>query len=383
MTKPATRRSAALFLFLSAAGCREHGARPVADKSARAGPPREVALATARVWSAPDVPPEKVDFSRNTPGPGTLDPASDVDCDFVVKQMSGTTPKFHCTLPDGSTIKVKYGASNPEVPAEVAASRLMAALGFAVDRMMLVHSVRCRGCPPLPALALDCLKDGAPRWLCLRGSSPTQVRTFNEVMIERPFEGKRIAGKDDEGWAWFELDKIDPEAGGADRTEIDALRLMAVLLGHWDNKGSNQRLVCPTGEERPDGSCRAPVAALHDLGATFGPLKLELPNWTQVPMWADAAACRVSMATLPYKGGTFPDHRISEEGRTFALKLLRPLSPSQLDTLFEASGFRRYPHVTAAAYHPQAWTDVFMAKVDRIAAAGPCPSAAELRARGE
>jgi hypothetical protein len=209
------------------------------------------------------------------------------------------------------------------------------------------------------------------------------VGIFKEVMIERPFEGTRIEQTDDQGWSWYELDKIDPKRGGASRTEVDALRLMAVLLAHWDNKGPNQRLVCPPGQEGPDGSCRAPVAVLHDLGATFGPLKADLPNWKLAPMWADAAACRVSMATLPYKGGTFPDHRISEEGRALALKLLRTLSPSQLNTLFEASGFSRFPHVMAAAREPQSWTDVFLAKVDQIAAAGPCLPAADLHARGE
>jgi hypothetical protein len=376
-------RSAALFLVLSAAGCRDHAGPAKGPPATTGESKRDAALAAARVWSVPQVPPGKVDFSRNTPGPGTLDPASDVDCEFVLKPFAGTSPKFFCKLPDGGTIKVKYGANNPEVPAEVAASRLMAALGFAVDRMMLVHSVRCKGCPPVPALALECLQKGAPASTCLQGTSPTHVGIFKEVMIERPFEGTRIEQTDDQGWSWYELDKIDPKRGGASRTEVDALRLMAVLLAHWDNKGPNQRLVCPPGQEGPDGSCRAPVAVLHDLGATFGPLKADLPNWKLAPMWADAAACRVSMATLPYKGGTFPDHRISEEGRALALKLLRTLSPSQLNTLFEASGFSRFPHVMAAAREPQSWTDVFLAKVDQIAAAGPCLPAADLHARGE
>ena len=100
-------------------------------------------------------------------------------------------------------------------------------------------------------------------------------------------------------------------------------------------------------------------------------------------MWGDAAGCRVTMATLPYKGSTFPEHRISEEGRAFALTLLRALSASQLTTLFDAAGFGRFPHVLAAAHDPGSWTDVFLAKVDQIAAAGPCASAADLRARRE
>jgi hypothetical protein len=359
---------------MTAAACRDHSPPRAADALPTSSN-RDKALAAAHVWSPPAVPPGMVDFSRNTPGPGMFDPASDVDCTFALQPVGGTSPKFHCRLPDGSTIKVKYGSTNPEVPAEVAASRLMAALGFAVDRLMLVHSVRCRGCPPLPALALDCLKKGVPAATCLQGTSPTEVRTFNTVMIERQFEGRPIEDKDDQGWAWFELDKIDPNRGGASRTEVDALRLMAVLLAHWDNKAENQRLVCPPGRERSDGSCRAPVAVVHDLGATFGPLKADLQTWKGVPIWEDAATCRVSMSTLPYNGSTFAARQISEGGRQLAVRLLRSLTPEQLNTLFEASGMSRFPHILAAARQPQAWTDVFLAKVDQIAAAGPCPSA--------
>ena len=117
---------------------------------------------------------------------------------------------------------------------------------------------------------------------------------------------------------------------------------MAVLLAHWDNKGPNQKLLCPSGKAQPDGSCRAPMAIIRDLGATFGPNRVDLVNWTKVPMWVDPAACRVSMKGLPFDGATFPDLQISEGGRQFALKLLRQLTPPQLNTLFEASGLTAF-----------------------------------------
>ena len=79
------------------------------------------------------------------------------------------------------------------------------------------------------------------------------------------------------------------------------------------------------------------------------------------------------MKALPYDGATFKDVQISEAGRQFALRLLRPLSAEQLNTLFEASGVTAFPHVLAAARQPQAWTAVFLSKVDEIANAGPCP----------
>jgi hypothetical protein len=249
----------------------------------------------------------------------------------------------------------------------------MHALGFFVDRMMLVRSVRCRGCPPFPAQALACIEKSGVESVCLQGASRDGVRTFERALIERPFEGKKIEASDDEGWSWFELERIDPRAGGSPRAHVDALRLVVLVLAHWDNKASNQRLVCPERSLAPNGSCRAPAAVVHDLGATFGPLKADLQNWRQAPIWADAAACRLTMASLPYKGGTFGEPQVTEEGRALAVKLLRMISPAQLNTLFDASGFTTFPHVLAAARDPQAWTDAFVAKVDEIAAAGPCP----------
>ena len=74
------------------------------------------------------------------------------------------------------------------------------------------------------------------------------------------------------------------------------------------------------------------------------------------------------------RSSTFADVQISEAGRTLTVKLLRMLSESQLDALFESSGFSTFPHVLAEARNPQAWTRVFLAKVDEIASAGPCPS---------
>ena len=364
--------TSAWILALAVISCRDRPERKSADPPPAVVSQRDAALAAARVRAEPPIAPGSVDFSANTPGSGMFDPSADIDCTFSLEPIGGTSPKFYCTTADGDHLKVKYGESNPEVPAEVAASRLMSAFGFFVDRMMLVHSVRCTGCPPLPKLALDCLKTRTPAAVCLQGTSSTSVRTFDRVMIERPFEGRKIEATDDQGWSWYELEKVDAAKGGSSRTDVDALRVMAVLLAHWDNKGENQRLSCAPGADRPDGGCSSPRAVLHDLGATFGPLKADLQNWRHAPIWADARACRLTMSTLPYKGSTFADTTITEAGRQLALRLLRAITPTQLNTLFEASGFSTFPHVLAAAREPQAWTDVFLGKVDEIGSGGPC-----------
>jgi hypothetical protein len=364
-------------MVFAAAACRENRRAPDERGNPEASgitpAQRDAALARARVWLAPKVPTASADLSLNPQGPDAFDPAADVECTFKAKKAGGTTPKFYCALASGEVVKVKYGEPNGEIPSEIAATRLLSALGFPTDRMYRVRSVRCRGCPPLPQQALQCLAEGAPETVCLQGASDSRVVTFAHAAIERPFPGRKIEAADDQGWVWYELEKIDPARGGSPLAEVDALRLMAIVIAHWDNKGANQRLVCPDGQARPDGSCAQPLAIIQDLGAAFGPHRMDLQNWRRVPVWTDPRACQVSMATLPFRGATFADRQISEAGRQFALKLLRALSPSQLNTLFEAAGVTSFNHVLTEAHQPQAWTDAFLAKVDAIAAAGPCP----------
>ncbi len=344
---------------------------------------REAALAAARVWHHPATPIAKADLGANPSGDDAFDVSSDVDCSFVPEHVGGSTRKFNCRLRSGEVVKVKYGAGNAEVPAETAATRLLAVLGFAADRMYVVHSVRCSACPPFPFEALKCLDTTSAEAACLQGADAARPVTFDDAVIERQVSGRRIAASPDQGWSWFELDRVDPAMGGSPRAHIDALRLVAVILAHWDNKAENQRLVCPPGQDQPDGSCHAPLLVVQDLGATFGPLKLDLQNWRRVPVWLNAAECRVSLRALPYDGGTFPDHLISEEGRQFTLGLLRQLSRDQIARLFVQSGVTRFNHVFAEARNAEPWVDAFSAKIDSLASAGPCPSAAELAGRRE
>jgi hypothetical protein len=80
------------------------------------------------------------------------------------------------------------------------------------------------------------------------------------------------------------------------------------------------------------------------------------------------------MKALPYDGGTFGEHAISEEGRRLALRLLRRLSAAQIRGLFIGSGVTELDQVVAAARDPDAWTRAFLDKVAAIETAGPCPT---------
>ena len=377
------RRPAAIVLLALVAGCRPADPAALTTPSLVSARVRDEALASARVWRRPSTPLARANFADNPAGPASFPADMEVACRFTTELPGGTTPKFYCALDSGEVVKVKYGRSNPELAAEVAATRLLDALGFAVDRMYMTASVRCRGCPPFPFVALRCLARTGMKAACLAGARPGREVIFPGAVIERRLPGRRIQARPDQGWTWFELDRIDPSRGGSSRTEVDALRLIAVLLAHWDNKGSNQRLLCPGEQDRPDGGCARPLLMVQDLGATFGPAKIDLHNWRNVAIWEDRAACRVSMKTLPFAGATFPPHRISEEGRQFALSLLRPLTWEQLRMLFDRSGVARFDHLVGDAHDADAWVAAFMAKVDVIAEGPACAAAADLMARGE
>jgi hypothetical protein len=308
------------------------------------------------------VPVAQLDLTANPPGPGGLQPARDVPCRFDVTVVGGATPKFECALQDGTTAKVRYGRGNPEIPAELAATRLMSAIGFPTDRLYAVRSVACEGCPRFPFTALRCYRQIHLEWACMPFRGERQVRSFAPAVVELRHPAAKIETFDDEGWAWYELDRIDP-AAGAPREHVDALRLMAIFLAHWDNKAANQRLVCESGPAEGPAPCARPLAIVQDLGGSFGPFKADLERWTSLPVWSDPRACAVSMEHLPFEGGTFGPRRVGERGRRMLADLLSQFSRRQVRDLFSAAGFENV----------DGWTRAFEARVRQIRDAGPCP----------
>ena len=344
----------------------------VADAEARAV--RDDALARARVWREPAQPIGSVDFTRNQGDDASFDPTQPISCKFLPKVVSGTTPKFDCILPGGRVVKVKYGGT-AETRAEVAAARLMAALGFGADRMYVVPRVRCFGCPISPFRAYQALEFTRMDEAYTRRIDYSHYRDFAWPSVELRFAGATIDTPDLEGWGFFELEKIDPARGGSTRAQVDGLRLMAVFLHHWDNKTENQRLVC-LSEPRGDGNgpCPIPFAFLQDLGSTFGPNKVNFDAWSKRRVWSDPATCQVDMKDMPFGGATFAPVRIREEGRQFLAGLLGQISEAQLRTLFAAARFPEYHSRREDGKDVGNWARAFQQKVREIADRAPCPS---------
>src|SRR5688572_33360114 len=243
--------------------------------SSTTGSMRMDAIRRAQVWTKTNV--GAMDIKRGPTGKGAFAPEATVNCEWVDKKMTGRSPKFTCSIPPDDEVKVKYGPDNGEVYAEVAATRLLWALGFGADRMYPVRVV-CKGCPP-------------------------HIVGTDVAAIERKMSGEEIESDIETGWAWRELDLVDPDEGGATRAERDALKLLAVLMQHTDSKGVQQRLVCldpattdgnGNGKASDEKSCDESFMFVQDVGLTFGHAtgsnrtgteSTNLNQWAATPIW--------------------------------------------------------------------------------------------------
>jgi len=310
---------------------------------------RQAAIRRAHVWAPTDV--ASMDLRVGPRGPGAFAPGETVSCSYVEKKMSGRSPKFTCLKAPKDELKVKFGRDNGEVYAEVAASRLLWALGFVADRMYPVRIV-CHGCPK------EIERQG------------TEIAS-----IQRKAEGHELETRDISGWQWPELDQVDPRAGGAPRAHRDALKLLAVVLQHTDSKAEQQRLLClgPRGKDEASEGCALPVMMVHDLGLTFGHANLfnradlgsvNLQAWSSTPVWtASTGSCIGNMPKS--QTGTLDNPIIGEEGRKFLADLLLQLTDAQLRDLFDVSRFPRRSASSAASPDTSTlsqWVEAFKGK---------------------
>lgn len=340
------------------------------------GSKRTDAIQRAQVWTKTNV--SAMDIKRGPTGDGSFAPEATVNCEWVDKKMTGRSPKFTCVIPPDDEVKVKYGPDNGEVYAEVAATRLLWALGFGADRMYPVKVV-CKGCPA-DAVGTDV------------------------AAIERKMDGTEIESDIETGWAWRELDLVEPDKGGAPLAHRDALKLLAVFLQHTDSKAVQQRLLCLDPKEKKDdaaakgndkasdkdkdqdkekskdnGTCKETFMLVQDVGLTFGHAtksngsgtSASFREWSAAPIWKDPGRCVGNM--VKSMTGTLKDPEISEEGRKFLAGLLTQLTDEQLRDLFEVARFGRRTLPDQPAATVDQWIAAFKKKrteiVDHV-----CPS---------
>ena len=245
---------------------------------------RLVAIRRAQVWMRTDVP--SMNLKTGPKGPGAFAPDATVNCDYVEKKLNGRSPKFTCKLGPKDEVKVKYGKENGEVYGEVAATRLLWALGFGADRMYPVRVV-CQQVRQDPAANSK--------------SKPGEVHSIRRRLSENG-KGQILETEPGSGWAWPELDLVEETAGGAPRSHRDALKLVAVFIQHTDSKPEQQRLMCLPGEHIAENGepCLHPFMMINDLGLTFGHAtqynrnlvsSVNFEQWSRAKVWSDPKAC--------------------------------------------------------------------------------------------
>ena len=321
-------------------------------------------LSRAILWEPQNIAqitPESIRLGE----PSRLKPDTEISCTYLQKthkELEGNSPKFECQGPDNKIYRIKYGV---KAHTTVAASRLLWALGFGAAISTPVHVI-CTGCSPDP-------------W-----NKPKPVdgkTTFNTAVIQEMKEGKEItiAGLAEVGWSWKkDLPLVSEEDGGATRAQVDALRLIAVLIQHGDSKPAQQKLICrPQDYDANTNLCLQPYMYVYDLGKTFGsdgmkvhPLDFE--RWKRKSVFTDKLTCIGNLRQNIGNGSdglTFP--RISEEGRLFLANLLSQFisDRSRVVAMFAVA----HMDVADPKHSADDWADVFISKAMEISAHPPCP----------
>lgn len=154
---------------------------------------------------------------------------------YAGEDKGGTSPKFHVTDANGEKWTAKLG---PESQAEVAASRLLWAVGFAANENYYVTQARIPG---------------------IRGK---QKRGRNFIDADATAHGIRLQRhtpheKKVENWNW----RNNPLYG---TREFNGLRVMMALLSNWDLKDENNAVY-----ELKDEPSEF-IYGVSDVGASFG-----------------------------------------------------------------------------------------------------------------
>ncbi len=337
---------------------------------------RAEAERTAKVWQAPDADYDPVmghSLSKG-PRPGAPQVGSDglalpIKCvaNKDLTKGSGTTPKFHCSVPgavdeDGDLVRYKVkphfkGQSkekrNGEIYGEFLSSRFSKALGFFADDEW-VADVTCPDCES----SLTSSFQGAK-------FTPFQPAAGIELSLGTGIDVK--CNNKDTGALADSLEKLSQV--GTQRSEIDAFKLWLALIDHGDTKTDNQKYACLDSQKNPDGTrvCKPGQAVYYvsDMGSTFGHSadsenKARLERWKsrEDPIKVADGRCH---ATAKGVGTT----EISESGRQLLADGLQKLIDAEkangtITRVFRASR----NHERDAP--PEEWTAEFIRRANTI-----------------
>jgi hypothetical protein len=159
--------------------------------------------------------------------------------EFTKEDMNASSPKFDVKDANGNKWKVKLG---DEARPETVATRLVWAVGFHTDEDYFLPAIHVEGMPAHIHRGRQFIDgDG----------------TMHNARLERNIPGQKKLGE----WKWS-----DGLYTGT--REWNGLRVLMALINNWDLKDVNNSIYSEKGGEL--------VYVVSDLGASFGPTKLDL-----------------------------------------------------------------------------------------------------------
>ena len=336
---------------------------------------RGLAERTAKVWQEPDpgydpvlgYNPEK-GARRGAPPVDAAGLAAPVNCvaNKDPTKGSGTTPKFHCSVPgvvdeDGDLIRYKVkphfkgqarDKRNGEIYGEFLSSRFSKALGFFADDEW-VADVTCPDCE-------KSLTSG------FQGASFTPFQPA--AGIELPLGKGLDVNCDHKDSAPLAATLQKLLQSGAARAEIDAFKLWLAFIDHGDTKTDNHKLACLNWKKNADNTltCEPGQAVFYvsDMGSTFGH-STSSEKKARLDVWGGKDPIRVSGGRCTATAKSVGDAGISEAGRQLLANGLQRLLDAESRDGLITKVFR------ASRNHerdqpPAAWAAEFVRKAKTI-----------------
>jgi hypothetical protein len=246
-------------------------------------------------------------------GSGAADRAPQGPFTFLEEDASsGTNPKITVKDARGQTWDVKF---DEEVHAEVAANRIVWALGYMVEDHYFVRSGVVNGARGLTRAAKFVGADGSFTNARFRWRNPAAERTDEEWTLQKnPFVGTK---------------------------ELSGLLILMTLVNNWDIEGPrNNRVLRAAG---PGGRVER-WFLVSDLGATFGKMGggpiSNHSKWVLEHFQQETFIDKVDNGVLDLAhDGYDPDiDRVPIEHARWFAGLLSQLTPAQLRRAFQAAG---------------------------------------------
>jgi hypothetical protein len=250
-------------------------------------------------------------------GPGGADRAPQPPFRFLKEDTGGTKPKVHVADSRGTTWSVKFDRASsrgPEVPAEIAAGRIMWALGYLVEETYLVDGGVIEGTGPLERAADVIAHDGRFRTARFERRPPDVERLSTRWSIDdNPFTGSK---------------------------ELSGLIIAVALLNNWDFRSGNTAVF-----RLASGDAVEDWYVVSDLGTAFGRMNGGLfrkhSRWNLEHYENDAALILRAdrkVVELHYRPDGRARARVPTEHARWFSQLASRLSDSQIRQALLAAG---------------------------------------------